>query len=265
MFALSPAFANPLEVKKSVFACFQAQQYAVPPLSQMKLTQCIDVLGSLPHKYLLPIILESPSELEFWGRMRFTYQSIAAWLRVLLLMEKAPLELIESGMKYFLPHAEMSKALADLVTAVHVRAGDSRLVQAFDTPAELWLACELDKCQTQLQNSGLVGQPALVGKTDLIHNLIQRCESIEAQAEHCLVSDQPSKPTRLVEQLEVLALVLAKEDPDFNYRHLRPYLKAIKHGMSQIRRCKEIQFGYYLPKNDQLFITGKDKKLPPGM
>jgi hypothetical protein len=228
---------------------------------------CIEALSFLPIEDFLPITLEAEGEKVAWTSMRNYFQGKAAWLRVLMLMEAPPPSLVEKGL-FLLPYAEMSKALADLITAVYVRAEDSPLVTAFESPSVLWLACEVSTCLIQLDNGGLTGSPALMGKKDILTRSGKVLDWFATiadgmNAELPLDCFLPSARNSLTREVEAVALVLAQSDPEFNQRHYRPYLKAVKHNLSQIQRCKDIQLCYYLPQSDQLFVTGKDRKLPP--
>lgn len=234
------------------------------------LETCITALSILPLEEMLPVVLESQAELAQWKGMRFAYRAKAAWLRVLMLMEPLPSALLETDMKFLLPHAEMSKALADLVAAVYVRAGDSPIVMASNSPAELWLACEVSSCLIQFDTGGLTDSPALIGKQDLLIRSTQALDWLGALADGMNVAPPakiflPLSRHSLTRELEAVALELAQNCSQFNHRHYRPYLKAIRHGLSQIKRCQDLQVSYYVAKNDQLFVTGKDKKLPPRM
>jgi hypothetical protein len=228
---------------------------------------CIEALSFLPIEDFLPITLESEGEKAVWTSMRNYFQGKAAWLRVLMLMEAPPPSLLNKGL-FLLPYAEMSKALADLITAVYVRAEDSSLVMTFESPSELWLACEVSTCLIQLDNGGLTGSPALMGKKDILAcsgKVLDWFATVADGINTKLPPDVflPSSRNSLAKEVEAVALVLARIDSEFNQRHYRPYLKAVKRNSSQIKRCKDIQFCYYLPQNDQLFVTGKNKKLPP--
>lgn len=228
---------------------------------------CIKALSLLPIEDFLPITLESEGEKAVWTSMRNYFQGKAAWLRVLMLMEAPPLSLLNNGL-FLLPHAEMSKALADLATSVYVRAGDLPIVMEFESPAELWLACELSNCKIQLDTGGLTDSPALIGKKDALDCAVQALNWLEALADGMSVDPPaeiflPLSRFSLTRELEAVALALAKECPEFDRRHYRPYLKAIRHGLSQIQRCKDLRLCYYHPESDQLIVTGKGKKLPP--
>jgi hypothetical protein len=237
------------------------------PKTPTDLEFCIKALSLLPIEDFLPITLETEGEKAVWTSMKNAYQGKAAWLRVLMLMEAPPPSLLEKEL-FLLPYAEMSKALADLITAVYVRAGDSPLVMTFESPYLLWLACEVSSCLIQLDNGGLTGSPALIGKKDILTRSAKVVDWLATLADginselppDCFL---PASRNSLAREVEDVALVLAQSDPEFNQRHYRPYLKAVRHNLSQIKRCKDIQLCYYLPQNDQLFVTGKDKKLPP--
>lgn len=237
------------------------------PETPTDLEICIKALSFLPIEHFLPITLEAEGEKAVWTSMRNFFQGKAAWLRVLMLMEAPPPSLLNKGL-FLLPFAEKSKALADLITAVYVRAGDSPLVMTFKSPSVLWLACEVSNCLIQLDNGGLTGYPSLMGKKDILIRSGKVLDWLASLADGISVEIppdvfSPSSRDSLTREVEAVALVLARSDPEFNQRHYRPYLKAVRHNLSQIQRCKDIQLCYYLPQNDQLFVTGKDKKLPP--
>lgn len=228
---------------------------------------CIKALSFLPIEDFLPITLEAEGEKAVWTSMRDYFQGKAAWLRVLMLMEAPPPSLLNKKL-FLLPFAEKSKALADLITAVYVRAGDSPLVMTFESPSVLWLACEVSNCLIQLDNGGLTGSPVIMGKKDILARSSKVLDWLASLADGISVElppdvFSPSSRNSLTREVEVAALALAQSDPEFNQRHYRPYLKAVRHNLSQIQRCKDIQVCYYLLQNDQLFVTGKDKKLPP--
>lgn len=238
------------------------------PKTPTDLETCIELLSILPIESFLPITLEAEGEKAVWTSVKNYFQGKAAWLRVLMLMEAPPPSLLNKGL-FLLPHAEMSKALADLITAVYVRAGDLPLVMAFESPYLLWLACEVSSCLIKLDNGGLTGSPALIGKKDILTHsvnvldwLADCADGINASFLPKVFLPSPSIPS-LTEELLTVALKLARSDPNFDRRHYRPYLKAVRHNLSQIQRCKDTQVCYYLPQNNQFFVTGKDKKLPP--
>lgn len=237
------------------------------PKTSTDLELCIKALSFLPIEDFLPITLEAKGEKAVWTSMRNYFQDKAAWLRVLMLMEAPSPSLLNEGL-FLLPHAEMSKALADLITAVYVRAGDSPLAMIFESPAQLWLACEVSSCLIKLDNGGLTGSPALIGKKDILTHSVNVLDWLADLADGTktrfvpkVFLPSPSRPS-LTEEVLTAALKLARNDPEFDRRHYRPYLKAIRHNLSQIQHCQSTQFCYYLPEKNQFFVTGKRKKLP---
>lgn len=204
-----------------------------------------------------PILLASASEKQIFQQARFRYKALSLWLRYLLLGESLAEEAVNTNMKYFQPIAELLAAEFRLAVGVHPRSANPA-IREFDSPADLWFACQWIMSEQCLEDDGLTGTPKLEGKTEgLIENrkAIKRLDNLRTSYQ------QGTDLNFLTGILIVEAHELAKSDHNFELDYFKPYLRVLKRTGKKIERCKQLQKVYLLP-DGQLHWTEQGAKLP---
>ena len=219
------------------------------------------LLGELP---LLPqILLTTDNERRVWLGARRAYQGASLWLRNILLGEPLSPKAYKLNAPYLYdqPFAEFLAATFRLTTAVYPRTLDLTLLN-FSEPAALWFHCCWARSQISLENTGLTGRAALIGKQKhfvQLNKLYSSLKSLSFEPEIQLDSLVTAELLLLTE-----AQAIAKADYGFYLDHLLPYLQVLKRTSWKFKHCKYLQLYYLLP-DGTLFITGKNKKLPSSL
>ena len=202
----------------------------------------------------------------------FYYESKSLWLRHLVLKEGLPSEAINSDRQYFLPHAELSNNLLELIKGLHPRV--SFLQQGAFPPEEeiisWWLICETINAKNAFTTSGILGRSSIFGKrefrdnnSDLTNNLergILENSTIltEAQSSSNNTIDFQQDPERYIAHF---AAQEASRNSGFDTQVWKPYVKKRRYWDRKIYECKNLQIGCVLP-DGKLFTTGNRRRLP---
>jgi hypothetical protein len=219
-----------------------------------KLIYAFRDLPSLP-----PILLDSDAEREVFAITKHKYQSASLWLRHILLGEALQREAYETSALAIQPFAEFLAANFRLAIAVYSRTTDPRFL-CFGSPAEFWFCCVVVMSQRHLENTGLTGKPFRLGKREAWDGAVKISSKLR-----CLEYQPDPLPTFDKDPLTVLiveAQALAKLDRNFYKDHLLPFIRTTRRSAKKNKELDNVQFYHLLP-NGKLFVTGKNKKLPP--
>jgi hypothetical protein len=228
------------------------------PVSTLDLRDCIYLIADLPFSGLLDFHLETENEQIIWNALKHGLKAKSIWLRHLVLAEALSPEIMLDGIHSYESVAKFSKALLELVTAVH-RWSLHDEIRSFNSPAQLWLECEIGISRFAVEFSGLIGSPLLIAKRQGVKvgiPYISKLEDLEVN-----LGDSPAPFFEAPHLVLKEALALARADTEFETLHFRPFLKAKKQLIYKSKKRTDLQFYYLLPTG-KLFITGSKKHLP---
>lgn len=161
--------------------------------------------------------------------------------------------------QYYQPLAELTAAMADLITAVH-RTSEHHIIKLFPSPADLWFYWICKLSQKWLEQSGLIGKPVVVGKRYIHTRLMQLCcelENYKSKSEDLVVSKDETLSALIIGE----AITLASNKEDFKVDSLDPFLRVLRRTAKKIKHCKELQRTVLLPDGN-LSVTKKSVKTP---
>lgn len=222
------------------------------------LADYVYLIANLPE--LPQVCLTTPAELTIVRVEANSWKAISLWLRNLVLFEALAPEAYTGSALYQMPKACWLKALLELIRGVHSASGNSD-IKAFSTPSALWYHCICKQAEWKLEGRGVFGlPPVIVPKREHYKAVSQICTSLEKLVwkpeDDCTIDDFPE------EIIFAEAQALAKAERGFHYHVLRPFLKEWRRTAKIVKHCKHLQDGCLLP-NGSIFITGKNRKLPP--
>lgn len=243
------------------------------------LADYVHSIGQLPLPN--PDYLDSPNKKYLFQSLQFRYQSISCWLKTLVLAEDLRPEAIETDMQYYQASAEASKALLDLVIAVHPRTGHPD-IRAFPNPGCLWYWLEVMRSIQLVHIQGLTGTPKIRGRKAAHKRFMEGFNTIQDQVRNSSSTETVSDSTTQInaplnlENLEhpesywelitwLEARTIAIGDPSFDKEHFSKYMKELKRCMTKIKNTKEIPPAWVDEYGDLVVGGIKGQPLPGTM
>jgi hypothetical protein len=181
------------------------------------------------------------------------YLAYSLFLRWIRLGETPGELLFSTPLQHYEPHARFWNSVLDLAIEVYPRSGDE-VLRSFESPAELWFTC-LANVSQRTHEQILIGALEHEAKKKAIVRGIEACHHLD----NLEVPLQGAMPDCLTTTLICKAREIAQIEPKFDKRVYRPFIKTWKRFLRYADKHEILQIGQ-IQGNNQLFITGKNKK-----
>ena len=188
-------------------------------MENMSLTDYIEAIRVLPDLVLkeIGIIAEDAGNNNFikmLNQIRKVYRAKADWLKYYLLNDVDILSLLTSTDKVmYKPHAEETVAVYNLAQEVYPRHPEAQ--ENFDSPGHWMFCCEAELCKRSLEATGLIGKPLMIGKSEMYRKNLEIASHHEDVDKIPIVKSSFKISATSRQALEILAVVLSKEDITF--------------------------------------------------
>lgn len=230
------------------------------PLQEVKLPQLIDAISEFP---IVPVIVgaKDTNRMQRLKDIREESKALSLLLKLLILGEKMPDDMPHDvWFKYGI--AQMSKARFNLAAETYIR---SRVLQTLFQPgaAVLWACCECSDARWKLENSGVIGNPTIPGKTDYLSHQTQGIKKYssyqmkETAEKHNLDWTQ-YLPNLLYQEAQK---IVKNDDRYFDNHHYSPFWRIWRRFNNAVIRRDDMQSVHVLP-DGQPFVTGSHNKIP---
>lgn len=210
----------------------------------------IDEIGKLPKP--LDFILESENEQWIFNNCRITNYKLSLWLRNKILGEPLnPLALEDNGYS-LMPKAEYLEAVFKLCIEIYNR------YPIYSSPAEFWFLVIANEFNELPHFLGLSGQPALRSKREMAD---KNSKIISIFNDLSINPTALLKPKFLEGRLYFIGHRIAVNDPHFDRKIWRPFIKAWSHANRYFRDSTDIHL-LYLLSDGQIVSTSGRGRLP---
>jgi hypothetical protein len=200
-------------------------------MENVSLSDYIEVIRVLPDLVLtevgiIPEDTEHGDDLNLLNSRRKVYRAKADWLKYYLLndIDIKP-ELILTKKVMYKPHAEETVAIYNLAQEVYLRHPEAQ--ENFDSPGQWMFCCEAELCKSSLEATGFLSQPKMMGKSEMYRSAVKKASHYEAVNKIPIVKSSSKNSVTPRAALEMLAVVLSKEDITFK-KYWLEYLRQKK-------------------------------------
>ncbi len=197
----------------------------------VSLSNYIETIRVLPDLVLteIGIIPEDTGkgdDIKLLNSRRKVYRAKADWLKYYLLNEvDIQPELILTKKVMYKPHAKETVAIYNLAQEVYLRHPEAQ--ENFDSPGQWMFCCEAGLCKRSLEATGLIGKPSMIGKSERYRSAVKKASYYEAVDKIPIVKSSSKNSVTPRVALEMLAVVLCKEDIAFK-KYWYEYIRKIK-------------------------------------
>ena len=170
----------------------------------------------------------------FINETRKQYRYTALWLEYYFLERTE--YLFEAKLKpqfYYEPFAEIQMAYFNLIKKVYVYSKKAQ--DYYPSPVNWLYGVAVDECESELRNSGYLGQPTFLGKSAAYKEVREVCKKLEDPKNyHAKAAKATTKNTSHMDFLCLEALAISDIDAEFKNTNWQNFLRSKKNFQRKI-------------------------------